>query len=71
MRLVEIVWRDARFHMDDPVAVVEMRTVGWLVKDKRRSVVVASERATGEDYFRAYTTIPRECVRQIRDLEEQ
>lgn len=67
-RLAEVVWRDARFGLDEPMAVVEMRTVGWLVEEHPTHVVIASERATGEEYFRAFTTIPIECVTGIRDL---
>lgn len=69
MRLVEVVWRDARFDLEEPVPVFEMRTVGWLYKEQKEHIVVASERATGEDYFRAFTSIPRENVCEIRDLD--
>lgn len=67
-RLVEVVWRDAHFDLNDMPELAEMRTVGWLVEDEPTHVVVASERQTAEEYFRAYTAIPRECVAEIRDL---
>ena len=67
-RLVEVVWRDAHFDLNEPTQLVEMRTVGWLVEDEPSHVMVASERQSGEDYFRAYTAIPRACVCDIHDL---
>lgn len=68
MRLVEVVWRDARFDLDERVGLVEMRTAGWLVEEHKTHVLIAGERATDEEYFRAYTAIPRECIRKIRNL---
>lgn len=68
MRLVEVVWRDARFALDEPVGITELRTVGWLVEEHDTHVLVAGERATTEEYFRAYTAIPRECVVTVNTL---
>lgn len=67
-RLVEVVWRDAHFHLDEPVGLLEMRTVGWLIEESTTFVLVAGERGESEDYFRAYTAIPRGCICEMRDL---
>lgn len=67
-KLVEVVWRDARFNLDDPIGLVEMRTVGWMLADDDEHVLVAGERATDEEYYRAFTAIPRGCVCEVRAL---
>lgn len=67
-RLVEVTWRDANFNLDEVVGPLEMQTVGWLVEEHESHVVVAGEYAGGDDYFRSFTAIPRECICNVRDL---
>lgn len=68
-RLVEVIWHDAMFDIDERVGVVVMHTVGWLLRDSDTEVLVAGERSADSDYLRSYTAIPRECIVSMKELK--
>ncbi len=78
MQIVLVRWLDAVRHdeaeVDDVLAPIEARTVGWLVQDVEGAayIVVAAERFEAKDTvveFRDVTTIPRGLVLSMVTLE--
>jgi hypothetical protein len=67
-KLVEVIWRDASFDLDDEPKVVQLHTVGWVVRDDGEAIVIASERDSDALYFRGRTAVPRECIVEIKHL---
>jgi hypothetical protein len=71
--LVEVVWEDAAFDLDDEenADLILLHTVGWIVKTDRKGIAVAGERSSDGSYCRSFTTIPKSLVRWINELYDQ
>ena len=64
-----IEWEDASFSLDDEVDVYNVCTVGFIVKNNARVVVVAAEMLTdigGDTHYRGFTAIPKRSIVKIR-----
>lgn len=72
MKLVRVVWEDAgsdaRWSYKKDLPLVRCETVGWLVKNGGRRVVVAGER-NASGHWSNKTAIPRTCVVSVTELK--
>ena len=73
VRLVEVAWDDAILHdgvgpTEDDGTPYRVITVGWLVGESARAVLVAAERLP-DGRYRGVTRIPRAIILSVRALE--
>jgi hypothetical protein len=71
--IVAVRWIDASYERGelsaeemDPLA--ELETVGFLVREDKDSMSVASERGIDDKHYRHISHIPRSCIVTVRSL---
>lgn len=74
MKVVEVTWLDATRSDDEPNLNADgavRRTVGWLVKDRKKGVIIAMSRDEGDGVtpFERWFFIPRPYIIKIRRLK--
>ncbi len=74
MKLVKVDWIDTFATVgwtDEPTDVVNMKSVGWLIrKDKRRVVLAGMIGSQGMSDYNSQQAIPRGCIISIKELAE-
>lgn len=69
VKLVCVTWTDACFDLYDEPDLVEVQTVGYIVRQDEEAVCVANEYYG--DTMRGFTIIPMVNVEEITTLEDE